>query len=164
MLAVLPGYRDGGIGRKLKLAQRRAALAQGITEMRWTFDPLQGKNAYFNIAVLGGTARDYRTDVYGPSTSAFNRGLPTDRLILRWDLRRPRGRRCSPAEVAGMKTVSIPFDVNTLRERNLRAVLSERLRVRREFARAFRAGWEVTGFASDGAAESRYVLTKRRER
>src|SRR5436190_14381939 len=93
MLAVLPDARNAGIGRKLKEAQRRAVLRQGVPLMTWTFDPLQSRNAHFNIAILGGTARDYLVDLYGPSTSVFNRGLPTDRLRVRWDLNGPRGRR-----------------------------------------------------------------------
>src|SRR5208337_2468443 len=45
MLAVKPGYRNLGIGYKLKLAQRERALAQGIIRrITWTFDPLQSLN------------------------------------------------------------------------------------------------------------------------
>jgi len=53
MLLVLPDYRRQGIGRQLKLAQREAALQQGIDLMGWTFDPLRRENALFNIEALG---------------------------------------------------------------------------------------------------------------
>lgn len=162
MVAVLPEYRNAGVGRKLKEAQRRAVLKQGVALMTWTFDPLQSRNAFFNIAVLGGTARDYIVDAYGPSTSVFNRGLPTDRLLLRWELKKPRGRKFSLAEARARKTVSIPVDVNTLMKTDPARVSAERLRVRRELTTAFRAGWEIAGFASDGATESLYVLGRRR--
>src|SRR5690349_7144684 len=39
MLAVKPEYRNFNLGYKLKNAQRDFVLAQGITEMTWTFDP-----------------------------------------------------------------------------------------------------------------------------
>ena len=162
MLAVLDPYRNRGLGRRLKEAQRREALRQGIGLMTWTFDPLQSRNAHFNIAVLGGTARDYLVDVYGPSTSILNRGVPTDRLLLRWDLRRPGGKKYVLEEARSKRTVQVPFDVNALRDRDPGRVLEERLRIRRELQAAFRRGWEVTGFATDGKSESRYVLTKRK--
>lgn len=163
MLAVLPESRNSGVGRRLKEAQRRAVQRQNVSLMTWTFDPLQSKNAHFNIAVLGGTAHEYFVDVYGPSTSVLNRGLPTDRLLLRWDLNRPRGKRYGLEEAGERKTIAIPPDVNLMRDENPGAVLRERLRVRREMKAAFRVGWEITGFASDGKSESRYVLTKRQK-
>ncbi len=84
MLAVLPAYRDSGLGRRLKLAQREDALARGIHLIEWTFDPLQIKNAYLNIERLGAVARRYSPDFYGPSSSPLQGGLPTDRLHAEW--------------------------------------------------------------------------------
>ncbi len=69
MLAVLPAYRNRGLGRRMKLAQRDDALARGFDLMEWTFDPLEIKNAHLNIARLGAIARRYIPDFYGPSTS-----------------------------------------------------------------------------------------------
>ncbi len=162
MVAVLPEYRNAGVGRKLKEAQRRAVLRQNVGLMTWTFDPLQSRNAYFNIATLGGTSHDYIVDAYGPSTSIFNRGLPTDRLLLRWELKKPRGKRFPVEEARARKTVAIPADVNALMKTEPAKVLAERLRVRRELTAAFAAGWEISGFASDGQAESLYVLGRRK--
>ncbi len=90
MLAVVPEYRNAGIGRRLKLAQREDALSSGIDLMEWTFDPLEIKNAHLNIARLGAIARRYQPDFYGPSTSPLQGGLPTDRLYAEWWLRSPR--------------------------------------------------------------------------
>src|SRR5436309_4660101 len=53
MLAVKRAYRNFNLGHNLKLAQRERVLAQGITVMTWTFDPLQSLNAYFNFNKLG---------------------------------------------------------------------------------------------------------------
>ena len=61
MLAVLPEYRNSGLGRRLKLAQRDDALARGFDLMEWTFDPLEIKNARLNMARLG---RRYRASVH----------------------------------------------------------------------------------------------------
>ena len=90
MLAVLPEYRNLGLGRRLKLAQRDDALARGFELMEWTFDPLEIKNAHLNIARLGAICRRYYPDFYGPSSSPLQGGLPTDRLYAEWWLRSPR--------------------------------------------------------------------------
>jgi predicted GNAT superfamily acetyltransferase len=84
MAAVLPGYQDLGIGRKLKLAQRDEALERGIQLIEWTFDPLQLRNAYFNLCRLGVVVRRYLVDVYGSTSSPLHAGLPTDRLVAEW--------------------------------------------------------------------------------
>jgi predicted GNAT superfamily acetyltransferase len=90
MAAVLENYRDRGIGRALKLAQRADALARGIDLVEWTFDPLEVKNAYFNFMRLGAIARRYLPNVYGITTSPLHGGLPTDRLVAEWWLSSPR--------------------------------------------------------------------------
>lgn len=86
MLAVRPTYRNVNLGYKLKLAQRDRALAQGITRMTWTFDPLQSLNAHFNFAKLGVIGDAYKTNFYGEATSSFllQIGCGTDRLWVTW--------------------------------------------------------------------------------
>ncbi len=92
MMGVLPEYRNRGFGRKLKLHQRDEALARGIGLIEWTFDPLQLKNAWFNIEGLGAIVRRYLRNQYGTSTSALQGGLPTDRLVAEWWLTADRFR------------------------------------------------------------------------
>ena len=94
MLAVREAYRDLDLGRKLKLAQRERALAMGIQEMTWTFDPLQSRNAHLNFGKLGVVSDIYRVDFYGPETSSVLHQNGTDRLWVRWPLasRRVRDR------------------------------------------------------------------------
>ncbi len=53
MMGVLPQYRNHGLGRRLKLAQREDAVSRGIALVEWTFDPLELKNAYLNLEKLG---------------------------------------------------------------------------------------------------------------
>lgn len=90
MLAVLPEYRNAGLGRRLKLAQRDDAIARGFDLMEWTYDPLEIKNAHLNIARLGAISRRYKADFYGASSSPLQGGLPTDRLYAEWWLKSPR--------------------------------------------------------------------------
>jgi len=93
MLAVLPGRRHGGVGFALKLAQRAQALEQGITVVRWTFDPLVARNAYFNLQKLGAVVDRFERDFYGEMTDELNRGERSDRFVVRWDLEREPGAR-----------------------------------------------------------------------
>jgi predicted GNAT superfamily acetyltransferase len=86
MLAVRESYRDLNLGYKLKLAQRDRALALGIQQMTWTFDPLQGKNAHFNFGKLGVVSSRYAVDFYGPETSSILHRNSTDRLWVKWPM------------------------------------------------------------------------------
>ncbi len=86
MLAVKSAYRNFNLGQKLKLAQRERVLAQGITLMTWTFDPLQSLNAYFNFNKLGVLADRYKVDFYGADASSFLHRNGTDRLWVAWPL------------------------------------------------------------------------------
>ena len=108
MTGVLPEYR-GGLGFRLKLAQRDRALAQGYDLIEWTFDPMQAMNAHFNFAKLGGVVEEYAANFYGESTSALHRGTPTDRIVLSWKIDRAARRaadRAACRRVAGRPTKS----------------------------------------------------------
>lgn len=89
LLAVDPEYRDRGIGRRLKEAQRQAAREAGAVRMYWTFDPLEARNAWVNVRHLGATAREYAVEFYGVSDSELHSGLGTDRLVAVWELTGP---------------------------------------------------------------------------
>ena len=90
MLAVMPAYQDRGIGGRLKWAQRDGALEAGVSLITWTFDPLQAKNANLNLHRLGATAMEFLEDFYGVTSSSLHHRLPTDRLLVYWNLRSPR--------------------------------------------------------------------------
>jgi len=92
MLAVLDAYRHLDVGSRLKQAQRERALAMGIHEMTWTFDPLQSRNAHFNFSKLGVVSDSYKVDFYGPETSSMLHRNGTDRLWVRWVLNSRRVR------------------------------------------------------------------------
>lgn len=86
MLAVDPEYRERELGVRLKLAQRERALALGITEMTWTFDPLRSANAHLNFCKLGVVSDSYKPDFYGPQTSSPLHSNGTDRLWVTWHM------------------------------------------------------------------------------
>jgi predicted GNAT superfamily acetyltransferase len=90
MVGVVEEYQNRGVGRLLKLAQREDALERGIDLIEWTFDPLQLKNAHFNIERLGAIVRHYIPNLYGRTSSPLHAGLPTDRLVAEWWVRSRR--------------------------------------------------------------------------
>ncbi|MBI2933431.1 MAG: GNAT family N-acetyltransferase [Planctomycetes bacterium] len=176
MLGVLPEYQDRGLGYRLKLAQRRYVLQQGLDLIRWTFDPLQSRNAYFNIVKLGCIAREYLVNVYGQSGSRFNQGLETDRLVPEWWIRSKRVVR--PATLAEAQTVApaidcapvrkgwiearaartrlrdprvsieIPDSIDDLKRQDLEAARTWRARTREAFLAYFKRGYVVHAFAT----------------
>ncbi|MDF2669548.1 MAG: hypothetical protein K0R67_1854 [Paenibacillus sp.] len=82
MMAILPDYRDQGIGMRLKLEQRLWAIQYGYSKLVWTYDPFESRNAYLNICKLGGTISKYLPSFYGNDSS----GVPTDRFLVEWDI------------------------------------------------------------------------------
>ena len=107
MLAVRTSYRSSGVGYKLKLEQRSAALANGIEKITWTFDPLQAANAHLNFGKLGVIADRYKINYYGETSSALHR-TGTDRLWVTWHLRGERVERRVRMELEPRGAVSAP--------------------------------------------------------
>ena len=107
MLAVLDAYRHLDLGSRLKQAQRERAMAMGVREMTWTYDPLQSRNAHFNFSKLGVVSETYKTDFYGPETSSMLHRNGTDRLWVRWmlDSRRVRDRLAGKSLNARVETL-----------------------------------------------------------
>lgn len=86
MVAVLPEHQKRGVGVRLKWSQRDEALRRGIGLISWTYDPLQSRNAHLNLRRLGATAVEFLENFYGITTSSLHHGLPTDRLLVHWEL------------------------------------------------------------------------------
>ncbi|HAJ38303.1 MAG TPA: hypothetical protein DCL15_21740, partial [Chloroflexi bacterium] len=85
MAGVLPAWQGRGIGVRLKLAQRDAILAQGMTDwVTWTYDPLFRVNAVLNIHRLGAVCNTYQRDWYGVMKDGLNAGVPSDRCQVDW--------------------------------------------------------------------------------
>ncbi|EYB67601.1 hypothetical protein DEIPH_ctg035orf0047 [Deinococcus phoenicis] len=98
LLAVHPDWRGSGAAAALKRAQRERALAQGLTRMTWTFDPLVARNARLNLGKLGARAVSYHPDWYALGTDR-SAAFPADRLMTEWDLTRPDAERPAPPPV-----------------------------------------------------------------
>jgi predicted GNAT superfamily acetyltransferase len=136
MMGVLAEYRNLGVGRQLKLAQREEALSRGIDMIEWTFDPLELKNAFFNMQRLGAIVERYVLNQYGVTTSALHGGLPTDRCIATWNLNSERARRVvageQPSAVEIVERIEVPNDIGRIRRehpaeaRRIQASISER--------------------------------------
>lgn len=141
--------RGRGVGLALKLAQRSLALAHGVTEMRWTFDPLLAANARFNLVRLGARVIAFHPHCYGDRTDAFNTGDRTDRLEVSWRLDTPIGSTATPV---GPGSVPIPADHQALRRTDPAAADAERLRVGTALAELFDGGGTVLGLSADGTA------------
>ena len=86
MMGVRPEYRNSGLGHRLKVEQRRLAMAAGLDLIAWTYDPLQAMNAHLNFVKLGVVAREYHPDAYPGSASPLHAGTATDRLVVDWRL------------------------------------------------------------------------------
>ena len=160
MLGVLPAYRDAHVGRSLKLKQREEALARGIQLIEWTFDPLELKNAFFNIERLGAIVRRYHENQYGITFSPLHGGLPTDRCYAEWwiDTERVGGILArAPRRETAAGRIAYPTDMARLRvEESARAREIQR-RNAEKFQAAFARGLAVTGFER-GPSESSYLL------
>ena len=131
MLGVLPEFRNHGLGRQLKLRQRDDALARGLDLIEWTFDPLEIKNAHFNVERLGAIVRRYLRNQYGTSSSPLHGGFPTDRLIAEWWIRKPR----VPSGV--VERIEVPAEIQLARA--LQSEIADR------FERCFARGLAVIG-------------------
>ncbi len=129
MMGVLADYRNLGVGRQLKLAQREEALERGIEMIEWTFDPLELKNAFFNVQRLGAVVERYVLNQYGITSSLLHGGLPTDRCVASWYLRSERVQRVVAGDPAPaveiVERIEVPNAIGGGR-RERQASISER--------------------------------------
>lgn len=149
ILGVLPAYRNTGLGRAMKLKQREGALERGIKLIEWTFDPLEIKNAYFNIERLGAIVRRFVPNQYGTTSSHLHGGLPTDRLTAEWWLDTPRVNTLTQGRPfqrsIAQESICVPIAVAD-RLNNLEMTREVQTRIREDFQRCFAEGLAVVGF------------------
>jgi predicted GNAT superfamily acetyltransferase len=163
MLGVLPEYRNTGVGRTLKLIQRDDALGRGIDLIEWTFDPLELKNAFFNMERLGAIVRRYVPNQYGTTSSPLHGGLPTDRCIAEWWLSSPRvkavleGQRFQTNAVEAR--ISIPSDIASIRAHDSARARDIQQDACEQFRAAFDRELAVIGFEKSGQAGT-YLIGK----
>ncbi len=174
MLAVREGYRDTGIGRRLKLAQREDALERGIARMEWTFDPLEIKNAHLNLHRLGAIVRRYEPNFYGSSSSRLQGGLPTDRLVAEWWMDAPRVHSRLRPQTAEMPNEAVQGEAEqgATVEVEVPAAISQwkadagtrdqaaavQTRNREQLQQAFAQGLAIVDYRLDADGSGRFVL------
>lgn len=195
MLGVKPEIRNGGLGFSLKAYQRDRLLAEGVKSVRWTFDPLESRNAHLNLSKLGIVVREYVPEMYGESASPLHGGIGTDRFVALWKLdddrvvQRMRGIR-TPVDArdvegipevvaaelledglpipilrpapssADAALVSIPVDIQALKDASPELALRWRRATRLALAGLIGRGFEVRELVRD-ASVSRYLLERR---
>lgn len=178
ILAVHPEYQNRNIGLRLKLAQRDAALAQGLELITWTFDPLVSTNAYLNLAKLGCSSSTYLTNVYGLG-QGLNAGLKTDRLLVEWwlagtgrpnaDLAQPPGCRLTAVNALASHPLTgvpinreydltrtdewlgirIPRDIGAVKKADVKLARAWRAETREMFRTYLGRGYRLRGFYHD---------------
>ena len=159
MTGVRSEYQSLGIGAKLKWEQRKRALSEGVKYLKWTFEPVKARNAYFNLEKLGAAVREYEPNFYGTDYatspgSGEKIGMQSDRLFAEWDLESLKvtalaagekfGETCEPAA-----EIVITNDWQNLVDSDPAAALEEQLRIRDEFNAAFTRGLIGQGFRRD---------------
>jgi len=157
MLGVKPGYRDAGIGRRLKLQQREDALSRGIQLVEWTFDPLEIKNAYLNVERLGAIVRRYVRNQYGTTTSHLHGGLPTDRCVAEWWLASPRVKALLDggppvAQPETIERISVPAAISAIRREDPKRARQMQQEISKQFEANFDRGLAVVGLEKSADA------------
>jgi predicted GNAT superfamily acetyltransferase len=157
MMAIATEHQNQGVGVQLKWAQRERARAAGVRYIKWTWDPMQARNAHFNLNRLGVIVRSYGVNFYGvdyPHESEQESGIESDRLFAEWEL--DSARVWALARGDGVQTlgraearVEIPTRWRELIAADARAARDELRRVRNEFAAAFADGLICGGFERD---------------
>ena len=161
MTGVLSSYRDKGVGRMLKLFQRDEALSRGIRLVQWTFDPLELRNAHFNLNRLGAICREYLPNLYGVTTSPLHRGLATDRLLVEWQLASARVmaaiQNLTKDSAEAPATIELPGEMERWQQENGPEIQTAQARMREEFTKWFAKGYAAVGLRT-GKGNPAYLL------
>lgn len=186
MLGILPAYRTAGLGEKMKLKQAEIARELQYPLITWTFDPLESRNAYLNLHKLGATGALYHADHYGSMSDGLNQGLPTDRILIHWNINEKRqrqthelneGKLLLDADEHGLPVVrkvfeqenvtndvyfvAVPTDFQEMKQFNFDLAVRWRMESRTIFCALFDAGFLATDLLRDEERPvSYYVFTK----
>ena len=161
MLAVLPDYRNSGLGRSMKLAQRELAIEQGIDVVEWTYDPLEIKNSFFNLSRLGAISRRYVPNFYGASSSPLQGGLPTDRLYAEWWVRSAHAERVmarEPSMEPVLERVSVPAQIYEWKAEGDRRAQETQTMLRNTLQQYFAEGLCVIGYDREADGTGIFLL------
>jgi predicted GNAT superfamily acetyltransferase len=159
MTAVLQEFQSHGIGAKLKWAQREKSLERGVKFIKWTFQPVLARNAFFNLEKLGAVIPHYEPNFYGTDYPNNDKslGLDSDRLFAEWHLERKKVLTLSKGEKfietePVKQAIEIPQNWNELAKTDLKAAIYEQNRIKKEFKKAFDEGLVAKGFDRQNAS------------
>jgi predicted GNAT superfamily acetyltransferase len=162
MTGVQSEYRNRGVGRMLKLFQRDEALSRGIRLVEWTFDPLELRNAHFNLNRLGAICREYQPNLYGVTTSPLHRGLATDRLVAEWHLDSAHVvaaiENLVKDPVEAPASIEVPAELERWQREDSSQAGNVQARLREEFTRWFAKGYAAVGLRTSRGNRA-YLLT-----
>ncbi|HEY7215096.1 MAG TPA: GNAT family N-acetyltransferase [Thermoanaerobaculia bacterium] len=174
MLAVHPEARDLGLGTRLKLYQREVLLAAGVEEVRWTYDPLEARNANLNLNHLGAEVAEYVEEMYEGEMGELAKGIGTDRFIVSWriagervaralaDHRRGEDGRFRDAPIANPGAaerdlpdasrvrIEIPENIQVVKVEQPESAMAWRASTRRAFETCLARGYKVEAFYREG--------------
>jgi len=169
MMAVDVEYQNKGVGARLKWSQRERVLQEGRSRIRWTWDPMQTRNAHFNLNRLGVTVSSYAENFYGtdyvtsptPGTGELP-GIDSDRIFADWRIHSHRvaalaRRESATIDASPAVEIMIPVEWTRLVRENPAKAKQEQLRVRKEFQEAFASGLVAAGFERS-SERPRYLL------
>jgi predicted GNAT superfamily acetyltransferase len=185
-MGVLADYRGRGIAEQLKWAQRDRALKLGLKLVTWTYDPLEGPNAYLNLHKLNGIVRVYKRNVYGEHFGALNEGLPTDRFLVEWwveqlsNIKPQTPALRAGASVSNLKgqvvtrvegqrlaeydlnaedeavRIEAPVNIQAMRQENLPLAVDWRIKTREIFETYFARGYVAVDFGREEMAGAQH--------
>jgi len=170
MMAVDREFQNKGVGARLKWAQRERALSEGRSFIKWTWDPMQARNAHFNLNRLGVTVSSYAENFYGtdyatdPTLRNVASRIDSDRLFANWHLsservlRLAQGRELEQSGSVAAR-IEIPTDWLRLIREHPATARQQQLRVRSDFQTAFAEGLVCAGFERNGTTPQ-YLLFK----
>ncbi|MEZ5427903.1 MAG: GNAT family N-acetyltransferase [Pyrinomonadaceae bacterium] len=156
MTCVSGRYQGAGIGARLKWAQRDRALEEGVKFIKWTFQPVQARNAFFNLEKLGAVIRRYLPNFYGTDFFGVVDRVPidSDRLFAEWELGSEKVSAFARGEKFAesgeiRRRVAIPPDWNALLKTDPRAAADGQRRIKEKFRSALAEGFICRGFQRD---------------
>lgn len=169
MMAVAKDHQNKGIGARLKWAQRARALQEGRDFIKWTWDPMQSRNAHFNLNRLGVTVEAFGDNFYGmdynsdPTQTENDRpGLQSDRLFASWRLNSDRVQKLAAGEdhqisAKVVRSIAVPSEWAVLVKADLATARTEQARLRNEFKKALAEGLVCAAFER-GRDQSKYLM------
>lgn len=185
MLGIETSYRSKKIGEQMKQKQKEAAKRKGYSEIHWTFDPLETRNAYLNLTKLKGVCFVYMENAYGEMTDGLNKGLPSDRFEIHWYINSNHIEETknygTPIIINTIRTqhnllefgslnvtdfsspvygLDVPLDFQQLKSEDQSLALDWRLKTRDVFQQLFAAGYAAVQLIP-GKYSARYIFVKK---